>query len=260
MIARKAALAELLEHPEIEAGCAAQTNRQPTDRLPGYGRPEFQAKRKFNIYGKTVEGYDAAVEYLVKGAKAFSTKGPVKNEGIATIVLGPPAAGKSTFSERLALERYSAIVDSDEAKKILPEYDGGAGVNTVHAESGALAQLVAKQLARSNANLVFPTVGADPNAIRQLAAALKGLGYRIDLVHVNVAPDEAFRRMIGRYRKRLIALEYFKEVGDRPRQTYYIAKGEGLAHETVEIDANGAPGQHVITEGAGTEPASYLRP
>jgi hypothetical protein len=40
---RKVALAELLEHPDIEAGYAAQKNRQPTDKLAGYGTPEFQA-------------------------------------------------------------------------------------------------------------------------------------------------------------------------------------------------------------------------
>jgi hypothetical protein len=84
-------------------------------------------------------------------------------------------------------------------------------------------------------------------------------GYRIDLVHVNVAPDEAFRRMIGRYRERLIPLEYFNTVGDKPRQTYYVIKKEGLAHETVEIDANGPLGQHVITDGADTKLASFLR-
>jgi hypothetical protein len=260
MLARKAALAELLEHPEIKAGYEAQKNRQPTDKLAGFKTPEFQTKRKVNINGKTVEGYDAAVKYLVEGAKAFSTKGPVKNEGTATIVLGPPAAGKSTFSERLARERYAAIVDSDEAKKIIPEYDGGAGVNAVNAESSRLRDLVAGKLYDENANLVFPKVGADTVEIRRLIKTLDRRGYQVDLVHINVSPDEAFRRMIGRYKERLIPAEYLNKVGDRPRQTYYLLKKEGHVHEAVEIDANGAPGKHLITDGADTELASYLRP
>jgi len=123
----------------------------------------------------------------------------VKNEGIATIVLGPPAAGKSMFSERLARERHAAIVDPDEAKKIIPEYDGGAGADAVHAESCELAGLVAKRLAKDKANLVFLRIGADPNSIRELISELNGLGYRVDLVHIRVERNEAFRRMIGRY-------------------------------------------------------------
>jgi predicted ABC-type ATPase len=199
---------------------------------------------------------------LVAGAKAFSTKGPVRNEGIATIVLGPPAAGKSTFSERLARERYAAIVDPDEAKKVIPEYDNGIGANAVHMESGELAALVTERLTNQRANLVFPKVGADPRSIRQLIIDLKQEGYHVDLVHMNVAPDEAFRRMIGRYLKtgRLIDADYFRQVGDKPRQTYYLLKREGVANEAVEIDANGALGEHIITDGGEAELASYLRP
>jgi Zeta toxin len=201
MLARKASPAELLAHAQIKAAYAAQQHRPSTDTLPGFGTPEFQAQREFIIDDKIVRGYDAAVKYLVEGAKAFSTKGPVKNEGIATILLGPPAAGKSTFSEQLARKRYAAIVDSDEAKKIIKEYNGGSGANAVHVESGELAALVTELLMNENANLVFPRVGADPRSIRQLITDLKLQGYHVDLVLMNVAPDEAFRRMIRRYLK-----------------------------------------------------------
>jgi adenylate kinase family enzyme/predicted nucleic acid-binding Zn-ribbon protein len=262
MLARKATTEELLAHPEISAAYAAQGERPPTNRLPGYGTAEFQADRVFTLPdGRTLKGYQAAVDHLVVGAKAFSTHGPVENRGIATIVLGPPAAGKSTFAERLARERRSALVDADEAKKIIPEYEAGAGTSAVHEESSLLSGMMLKELVREDANIVFPKVGANANSIRELIVELKGLGYRVDLVHMNVAPDEAFRRMIGRYQRtgRMIASEYFAQVGDKPAQTYYMMKKEGLAHDAVEIDANGPPGQHVITDGAGTELAKYLQ-
>jgi hypothetical protein len=66
--------------------------------------------------------------------------------------------------------------------------------------------------------------------------------------------------MISRHKERLIPLDYFNSIGDKPRQTYYMMKEEGLTHEAIEIDANGAPGRHVITDGADAELASYLRP
>jgi hypothetical protein len=207
-----------------------------------------------------ITGYDAAVKYLVEVAKANSTKGPVRNEGIATIVLGRPAAGKSIISERIAHLRYAALIDSEKAKKIIPEYDNGLGVQAVHVESCDLSALVADRLIDDKANLVFPTVGTNLAYIRSLVQMLGRLGYQVDLVHVDVAPDEAFRRMIGLYKERLIALDYINAVGDKPRQTYYTIKREGLAHEAVEIDANGAVGEHVITDGADTKLAACLRP
>ena len=59
----------------------------------------FKANREFTFDGEKVKGYDAAIERLTQGAKAFSSKGPVKAEREATIILGPPASGKSRLSE-----------------------------------------------------------------------------------------------------------------------------------------------------------------
>ena len=52
MLARKATPPELLEHPEIKAAYAAQQDRPSTE--PGYGTPEFQARREFIIDNKIV--------------------------------------------------------------------------------------------------------------------------------------------------------------------------------------------------------------
>jgi Mrp family chromosome partitioning ATPase len=130
--------------------------------------------------GEEVIGYDAARSRLYQGAKAFSTNGPVENGRVATIVIGPPAAGKSTISTQLARETRAAIVDTDEAKKVIPEYYGGIGQRAVHAESVELMWGqggVADRLMKEGANLVVPRVGTDVGDIRRLVDALAKEGY-----------------------------------------------------------------------------------
>src|SRR5438093_10004808 len=105
MLDRKATLDEIEAHPDIARANAEAKAIPRTDQQPGYGTPEYQANRQFNFGGETVVGYENAIPRLVDRAKAYSTEGPVRNDCEATIVIGPPAAGKSYFSEQLAARR-----------------------------------------------------------------------------------------------------------------------------------------------------------
>lgn len=57
---------------------------------------------------------------------------PVRHERILTLILGPPAAGKSGIANEIVIARGAAILDSDGIKKSLPEYDKGPGASAVH--------------------------------------------------------------------------------------------------------------------------------
>ena len=255
---------EIANHPIVKAAQDENRARPQTKDLPGYGTDEFKANREFNFDGEKVKGYDAAIERLTHGAKVFSSKGPVKAEREATIILGPPASGKSRLSETYARERNAAIVDSDEAKKVIPEYDNGAGTSAVHEESSDLMfgeNGVLERLVDEGANLVLPKVGHSPGSIRQIIQGLKQEGYRVNLVNMNVEPAEAYRRMIGRFLKtgRVIGSDYFGAVGDKPTKTYYTLKGEGGLHEAADIDVNGPIGAERFIDGEGTSLERNLR-
>jgi hypothetical protein len=257
LIDRKASPQEIASHPFIQRANELADARPHTEKLPGYGTPEFEAKRQFNFKGEKIVGYDAYVDRLVKQAESYSTQGPVKQERIATIVLGPPASGKSRLSERIAADTHSAIADSDDAKLGMPEYDGGLGTPAVHEESATkLAPRVLRRLLDENKNVVLPLVGANPEKIRARMQILAEGGYKINLVNLDVAEDEAYRRMIGRFLStgRIIGSEYFESVDGNPKKTYYILKGEQGVKEAVDIDGNGpASDTFRVIDGAQTE-------
>ena len=244
MIARGAPIEEISAHPVVQEAVRRLDAIPLTNEQPGFMSDSWKAARIYDFEDGPVQGFDKAIDRLEEGAKAFSKAGPVKNERRAIIVLGPPAAGKSTFAERFATERYAAIVDPDEAKKVIPEFQGGIGANAVHEESADMANAVLDHLLDEGSNLVIPKVGHSASGIRKLVQRLKRDGYQVDLVNIAVSYDNAFRRMIGRFIKtgRIINPEYVKAVGISPAETYRLLKQEGVADRYAEIDANGRAG------------------
>lgn len=64
----------------------------------------------------------------------------ISREKRLDIVIGLPASGKSSALVEPISEQYnSRIIDSDEAKKLLPEYNDGWGAGIVHTESQLIA-------------------------------------------------------------------------------------------------------------------------
>jgi hypothetical protein len=82
----------------------------------------------------------------------------------------------------------------------------------------------------------------------------------VNLVHMTVHLDEAYRRMISRFVKNgpLINTEFFKGVGTKPRGTYDTLKAEGRIQQAIDIDANGPPGVLSAREGADTDLARAI--
>lgn len=245
LVARGAPIEEIAAHPFIQDAVRRMDAVPRTDKQPGYMSRDWKAKRAYDFPDGEVVGYDNAVSRLTDDAKKFSADGPVKNEGRAIIILGPPAAGKSMHAEGIAKARFAAIVDPDEAKKVIPEFEGGIGANAVHEESAEMASDVMTRLMDENANMVIPKVGGNEAGIRKLVLALQGQGYRVDLVGMNVTYDNAFRRMVGRFLKtgRLINPAYVEDVGVKPSATYRTLREQGVADGYAEIDGNGAIGE-----------------
>lgn len=215
--------------PDLAAVVAEMESKPLTDQAEGYGSDEWASSRVYQTDEGEVVGIEAAAEYLLNNARTLAAKETgapafeVAKERKAVIVIGPPAAGKSTIANELALRLKAAIPDADEAKKIMPEYDGGLGSAATHEESSFLTNdYVLETLKRGGENLVIPKVGGKAKSIRGLAEELRQWGYTVDLVLMDVPPQEAFRRMIGRYVSsgRLIPPTYFDEVSTAPARVF----------------------------------------
>lgn len=70
----------------------------------------------------------------ISGKNEFN--GKVNKEFRAEIVIGAPVGGKSSvIVDKASKDTGSRVLDSDEIKALLPEFDGGNGAGKVHTES-----------------------------------------------------------------------------------------------------------------------------
>lgn len=240
-------------HPVVKRSLEQMGEIPETSLREDFLTRDFMDSRPFNFGDLEVVGYDDAVEELYRRARRLGFDddkipypGPVTNSPDATkravIVLGPPASGKSTIANPIARKFDATIIDPDEAKKLLPEYQGGVGANAVHSESKAIIELVQEIAMEQGDNIVIPTVGQDLGKMRTQIKTLKDRGYEVDVVDVVVPAADARIRMYGRFANtgRIIPAKYLDEVGDNPSKNYDILREEGIADGYTRID-NTAP-------------------
>ena len=238
------------EHPFLVSSVAKMDAIPETSTAKDFATQDWFDNRVFDFkdQGKVV-GYDDAVDRLYENSRSlgWTDQGmefpgiPARKPGDvkrAVIVLGPPASGKSSIANPLARKLNASILDPDEAKKLLPEFDGGVGSNATHVESKLITEQVRDIMIGNGDNILIPTVGLDPAKIRQQVKIYKDNGYLVDLVDVSVPADIARIRMLVRFAKsrKLIPPEYIDKVGDLPSKTYDMLKKENIADGYSRID------------------------
>ena len=226
---------------------------------PGYNTEPFENSRIFNTQelqklGVDIDdqiiGYADAIAALYRGARNMAWKDDglelppgqyINQQKRAVIMLGPPAAGKSTLANPIARKMNAAIIDSDVAKKLLPEYQGGIGANAVHRESKNISERVLDLALEFGDNIVIPKVGDEEESIARLIKKFKDKGYSVDLFDMSVTYSEARKRMFLRFVKegRLINPDYVRQVGENPGRTFDALKAKGAADGYTRIDNNG---------------------
>jgi adenylate kinase family enzyme len=253
---------DLQQRPEFVNAVGRMLTMPPTSKRPGFDTPEWHASRQYQIEGRTVVGTAQAIPLMVQQARDLAaidlrrTPKPTQNGRVLTIVTGPPASGKSTIANEIAYDTGAAIVDSDAVKATLPEFGRGEGANAVHKESKVLAETVEAILSAQGANIVYPKVGHEAASIEDLARRFKAMGYKVNVVNLNVPSAEAMRRMLGRFGQmgRLIPPSYLiDEVGDNPNQVHKQIEARGEFDGYAELDGLTAYGEkpRVLSQSGG---------
>ena len=203
------------------------------------------------------------VPQLIRKAESYA-KGIVNKDRKAVIVIGLPASGKSHFAEKIAKKIGAAIVDSDDAKKILPEFGNGLGANAVAVESSFLSQQVLKDQLNKGDNIVIPKVGGT-NKVKSLDKLIYKLqddyNYDVDIVLVDTDFNSAATRVLNRFvaTGRYIPSSYLIDVENTPRDTYNYLKDDFEYRGTgfVFINNNFGVGEQTLEEDT-TESYQYL--
>lgn len=125
---------------------------------------------------------------------------PKKQEKKATLLLGLPGSGKSTIAEPLMKEMGAFIIDADNFKKRIPEFQKDKRmVSAVHHESVDLADSFRNGLAQQGYNMIIGKVGGDYESVDYILDDLQKNGYEVDVILNDLPFEEAVDRTIGRF-------------------------------------------------------------
>jgi predicted kinase len=171
---------------KIESSKKAYVN---TSGKEGYGTADYWTNRKF---------VDDTVGYKDFIKKVYGDGAPKKNKEMY-IVMGPSSAGKSTsLVDKLVPETGSYLADSDEIKKLLPEFTDGYNAGGVHKESSDINQRIMKIALARGDNIVYPTTGREPAKLAKEIERAEKYGYTPKVYLVTADREVLLLRNLGR--------------------------------------------------------------
>lgn len=153
----------------------------------------------------------------------------------AYIIIGLPASGKSTLVSKISDQLGAIVLDSDFAKRKLPEFDDTiAGAQLVHQESSDI--IFGEKYSLFNAcvfrgyNVVIPTIGANESDLLSRRDSLIKAGYEVHLTLTYLTREAATTRALDRYLTtgRYVPLcLIFDSYANDPILNYYKARMNG---------------------------------
>lgn len=193
----------------------------------GNGVPTVKLKDREGIQNGVYNRLQCSGSAVTDDSGHLSLTGEIRREKRLDIVIGLPASGKSSALVEPISEQYnSRIIDSDEAKKLLPEYNDGWGAGIVHTESQLIADRQFQTAIQNGENITYPRVGGDCAELTDIIAAVKKKGYSVYIHFNELDRNKALGRMINRFLEtgRYIKPELVTKYGGSISSTYETLK------------------------------------
>ncbi len=138
--------------------------------------------------------------YIIDKNGKVQYNGNVSKEAHLDIVIGLPGSGKSSaLVDVISQEFHSRIIDNDEAKKLIPEYNNGWGAGVVHEESQDISFMQLQKALQKKENIILPKVGSDPVKLGRIIDLAHKQGYKVNLHYVELDRERALGRMLTRF-------------------------------------------------------------
>lgn len=257
-IGRYVTLEKINECPEIILANTIVSDSKPTMLLAGRDDLRKHILEELNKKGAAGIASDGSVCYNKE----------VIRESRLDIIVGLPGSGKSSaLADVISQEFNSRIIDSDEAKKMLPEYNNGWGASIVHNESKLISDTQLKESMLKGENIVLPRVGGNYKVIDQIVSMAKQLGYSVYIHYVELSREKALGRMLdrfintGRFMSPEIIDKYDNSIdGNKIEKTYeYFKKGGningyskwnndvGRGESPILIEQSGCSGRFILS-------------
>ena len=224
---------EIMDIPEIKMASKVAAAVPETVSTYSVEQLEERAKTSIEIL-KTNNGY-ATEESMLKD---LGEKYDIRCNKKAYIVLGLPSSGKSSvITNRLLKENRAFLLDSDEGKQTLPEFNNGFGANAVHIESKFINGTLLDDIVKTGANVVIPKVGGKLEDIQSLVDD-KLQGYEIEIHLVEVEDNTAMCRLLKRFieQNRYLKPTLIQGYGNKPSEVFEQVKGAHYVKWSNEVE------------------------
>jgi len=183
-VARPLSVAEVTRHPAVKEARARLAGKPNTLEE---STPEDVRTTKLEIY------------------QALSKTPPVLEGERPTIriVMGATAAGKSTAIARMADTGEFTLVQPDNFQpriaSLRKQQYRAADAPLYLSEAGRIGSQTVERLIGERRNVLYETVAASPDRLRQLGKLAHKLGYEVELVYIPSTPEESATGALERY-------------------------------------------------------------
>lgn len=166
-----------------------------------YSRPTIQLDNRLEIQVNVLNQLNNFGSVTIDGNGIVLYNGDVTKGSRLDIVIGLPASGKSSaIVDRLSQEFNSKVIDNDEAKKMIPEYNNGWGSGVVHKESQVISDRAFKHSLSNKENIVLPKIGSNADKLlKHYIEPAKEAGYTVNIHFVDLDRNKALGRMLNRF-------------------------------------------------------------
>lgn len=132
----------------------------------------------------------------------FKSQKDINKSGNFYLVMGPPGAGKTTFSQLLARAKKICFLDSDTIKTRIPEFKINPKLDYIVCdEASRICEKIFDSAIEKNYDVILENTGTHKSELLNFIEKAKSHNYKIHLRFITVSLDTAVQRSLERFEK-----------------------------------------------------------
>ncbi len=169
------------------------------------------------------------------------SSGTVDKKRRSIIIIGLPASGKSGIAAKVSDFYNAVLIDSDFAKRAIPEFCKSNGAALVHKESKEIKDEIMGAAIEQGLNFVLPIIGSEYDDVLKIIKNLKIRRYSVNIILVELDRVKATQRAFNRFiqTNRYIPLsKILDEYSNNPSLVFYklLANKKDLPMALIDTD------------------------
>jgi predicted kinase/plastocyanin len=161
-------------------------------RITGEGESARYTEEREKLHGRIMQE-------LLSPDKLRSALPPIGEKPTFMILGGRGGSGKSWFKNNVYDPSKFIILDADEIKSMLPEFEGW-NAQDVHEESSDILEQMLTTCIRNGLNVVIDGTMKTASSALAKVFRMKSAGYRTEAHYMHLPRQEAAKRAIGRFK------------------------------------------------------------